>query len=90
MTKAWWRSKTLWFNAIVAALAAAEYAGGYLRGLLPGDVFGWGMAVLAIGNAVLRVLTFQPVGWHRGRWPGGGYDAGGAYRGEQWDEQWSD
>lgn len=81
MKKPFWTSRTLWFNAVVAALAALEYAGGYLRGLVPGDVFGWGMALLAVGNAVLRVLTFRPVGWRRGpRWPDSGYE------GEQWSD----
>lgn len=59
--KKWWKSRTLWFNAIVAALAAAEAAFGVLQGVLPGNVYAWLSITLTVGNAVLRVLTSQRV-----------------------------
>ena len=57
MKKQWWKSKTLWFNAVVAALAALEVSANFIQPYVAGDVFGWGMAVLTMGNAVLRVAT---------------------------------
>jgi len=59
--KPFWKSKTLWFNAIVAALAAAEAAAGVIQPLVPGNVYGWGLMVLTVGNAILRVITSQAV-----------------------------
>lgn len=53
------RSKTLWFNAIVAALAALEGAFSLLQPFVPGNVFAWLTVALTVGNAVLRVLTTQ-------------------------------
>lgn len=61
MKKKWWKSRTLWFNAIVAALASAEAAFGVLQPVLPGNVYAWFSIVLAVGNAVLRVITSQAV-----------------------------
>lgn len=62
IAKSWWRSRVLWFNALVAALAALEASAGVLQPYLPGDVYAWGLAALTIGNAVLRVVTTQPLG----------------------------
>ena len=53
------RSKTLWFNAIVAALAALEGAFSLLQPFVPGNVFAWLTITLTVGNAILRVLTTQ-------------------------------
>lgn len=52
-----WRSRTLWFNLAIAALAAAEAASGLLQPLLPGNVYGWLVFALTVGNAALRVIT---------------------------------
>lgn len=60
--KPWWQSKTLWFNAIVAALAAAEASAGLLQPYLPGNVFGYALTLLTVGNAALRVITSQGLG----------------------------
>lgn len=57
--KVWYRSKVLWFNAIVALLAAAEMSLRVVQDYLPGDVFAWLTFVLTLGNAALRVLTRQ-------------------------------
>lgn len=57
--KCWWKSKTLWFNAFAAALAALEATTGVLQPRLPVN-FWTAMAVaLPIINAVLRVITTQ-------------------------------
>lgn len=61
MTKPWWQSKTLWFNVVVAGLAAVEANAHLVQPYLPGNVYGWGMMLLTCGNAVLRLVTAQGV-----------------------------
>lgn len=61
MTKPWWQSKTLWFNAIVASLAALEANAHLVQPYLPGNVYGWGLMLLTCGNTVLRLVTAQGV-----------------------------
>lgn len=57
--KPWYTSKTLWVNAIVAALAALEAGTGILQPFLPANFY----AIVAVGlpvvNAVLRIVTTQ-------------------------------
>ena len=60
--KPWYRSRTLWFNAIALALAAAELQLNVLRGVLPGGVYAWLAFVLPVGNAALRLITHTGVG----------------------------
>lgn len=59
--KPWWQSKTLWVNAIAAALTALEAGTGVLQLYLPVNFY----AVMAVGlpvvNAVLRVVTTTAV-----------------------------
>lgn len=55
------RSKTMWFNAIVAAMASLEAAFGLLQPFIPGNVFAYLTIALTVGNAFLRVLTTQPL-----------------------------
>ncbi len=55
--KPWYLSKTLWFNAIVLALAAAETQLKVLQGVLPGGLYAWLAFVLPVGNAALRFIT---------------------------------
>jgi hypothetical protein len=60
--KPWWESKTLIINAAAAGLTALEASTGILKPLV-GDNFYMIMAgVLPVVNAVLRVVTTQPVG----------------------------
>ena len=59
--KPWWQSKTLWFNAIVAGLASLEASANLVQAFVPGNVYGWGLMVLTIGNAILRIVTTQGV-----------------------------
>jgi len=57
--KAWYLSKTLWVNAIIAALVALEAGTGLLQPFLPPNFY----AIIAVGlpivNAVLRIVTTQ-------------------------------
>jgi hypothetical protein len=55
--KCWYRSKTLWFNAIVLMLAVAESQLQVLQGVLPGGLYAWLAFVLPVGNAALRFIT---------------------------------
>lgn len=55
--KPWWRSRTLWINAIVLMLAVAEAKLGYLQAWLPVNVYGLIAFVLPVLNAGLRVVT---------------------------------
>lgn len=60
-TKPWYLSRTLWFNAICLALAAAEAQLNVLQGYLPGGVYAWLAFVLPVGNAALRLITTTAV-----------------------------
>lgn len=57
--KPWYTSKTLWVNAVVAALAALEAGTNVLQPFLPANFY----AIVAVGlpvvNAVLRIVTTQ-------------------------------
>lgn len=55
--KRWYRSRTLWFNAAVLMLAAAETQLNVLQGVLPGGLYAWLAFILPIGNALLRFIT---------------------------------
>ena len=59
--KSWWKSKTLWVNAVAAMLVALEAGTGVLQPLLPINLY----AALAVGlpiiNALLRVITTSGV-----------------------------
>lgn len=59
--KPWWHSRTLWLNAVVLALAAAESQLQVLQPLLPVNVFSLVAFVLPVANAALRFVTTQGV-----------------------------
>jgi hypothetical protein len=56
-TKPWWKSKTLWFNALALMLATAEARLNVLQGALPGGLFTWLAFGLPVLNAALRFIT---------------------------------
>lgn len=56
-SKSWWRSRTLWFNALCLMLAAAELQLGVIRDKLPGGLYAWLAFALPLGNAALRAIT---------------------------------
>lgn len=67
--KPWYQSKTLWFNALLAGLIVLEANFAIWQPYLEGSVYAWFSTTLAVGNAVLRVITAAPLGL-------GGRDAG--------------
>jgi hypothetical protein len=56
-TKPWYQSRTLWLNAIVLMLAAAEAQLGVLKDVLPGGLFAWVAFGLPVANAALRLIS---------------------------------
>lgn len=60
--KAWWKSKTIWLNALVLLFATVESQVELLRQVLPVNCY----VLIAIGlpalNMLLRVLTKAPLG----------------------------
>jgi hypothetical protein len=60
--KPWYKSKTLWFNALALMLAAAETQLHVLQGALPGGLFTWLAFALPVANAALRFITSTAVG----------------------------
>lgn len=65
--KPWWRSRTLLANALVAVLLAAETQVHLLQPLLPINVYQLAAFGLPLLNALLRVITHQPLA-RRERW----------------------
>jgi hypothetical protein len=59
--KPWWRSRTIWFNALAAMLLAAEASFSLLQPLLPGNVYALLSFCLVVGNALLRLDTNRGV-----------------------------
>lgn len=57
--KAWYLSKTLWVNALVAALVALEAGTGLLQPFLPPHFYAIVAVALPIVNAILRIVTTQ-------------------------------
>ena len=55
------RSKTLMFNILVAGMASAEGVFSLLQPYIAGNVFAYITIILTVGNAILRVLTTQPL-----------------------------
>lgn len=55
------QSRTIWFNGVCLALAAAEPLLPGLRAVLPGGLFTVLAFVVPVGNAVLRGLTTCPL-----------------------------
>jgi hypothetical protein len=55
--KPWYKSKTIIFNLIVAILIAIEASFTLFQDVLPATVYAVLATILAIGNAILRVLS---------------------------------
>lgn len=60
--KKWWKSKTLWLNAALAAGTVAEANIGLLREYFGASSYLVVISVTAALNAALRFVTSQPVG----------------------------
>jgi hypothetical protein len=59
--KQWWKSKTLWVNAIFAATTVAEANLGLLQAQLGPQSYLAFMGAMAFVNCILRVVTTQPI-----------------------------
>lgn len=59
--KPWYRSKTIWFNVGVAGLTALEASLGLIQAHVPGNAYAYIALALAVGNAMLRIITTQAV-----------------------------
>lgn len=59
--KPWWQSKTIWFNAFIAGLAALEASAHVIQPYVPGNVYGFGLVALTVGNTMLRAVTKQGI-----------------------------
>lgn len=57
MKKDWWKSKTIWVNVAVGALAAIQAGTDVLGKAAPLELVGF----LAAANVALRFLTGEPV-----------------------------
>lgn len=60
-SKPWWRSRTLWLNALVLMAAAAETRLQLLQPLLPLNVYSLVAFGLPLLNVLLRLVTQQPL-----------------------------
>ena len=54
--KKWYKSRVLWFNVLLAGLGALEASANLIQPYVPGDIYGWGLMVLTVGNSMMRVL----------------------------------
>lgn len=61
MKKKWWKSKTIWLNALVAVLAVAADSVAILQPILPENFFPVVAFGLPLVNVFLRVITTQGV-----------------------------
>lgn len=56
--KAWWQSKTIWFNAIALVIAVADALQGFLYLADFHEIFA---SVVTVGNIILRFVTTQGI-----------------------------
>lgn len=56
------KSKTHWFNVVLAVLAVSEAKIGLLQPALGADVYAYLTFTLVVGNIALREITKEPVG----------------------------
>ena len=54
--KKWYKSRVLWFNVLLAGLAALEASANLIQPYVPGDIYGWGLMILTVGNAMMRII----------------------------------
>jgi len=59
--KKWYRSKTIIFNAAVAALAALEAVTGVLEPYIGHTFYAALCVLLPVGNAVLRIISSEAI-----------------------------
>lgn len=59
--KPWWKSKTLWFNILVAALLAVEMNLPNLQDFIEPEQYAYLLGAVNLINVVLRAVTKAPV-----------------------------
>ena len=59
-TKAWWKSKTVWFNVLSLGIAVLSIPQ-WLE-VVPASAVPWVGLLVALGNIYLRHLTNKPIG----------------------------
>lgn len=59
--KKWYRSKTIIFNAAVAALAALESVTGVFEPFIGHTFYAALCVLLPVGNAVLRIISSEAI-----------------------------
>ena len=60
--KAWWKSKTLWLNGLVAFGAVVEANFGMIRDHIGPQWYVLLIGIVACVNAILRTITSEPIG----------------------------
>lgn len=65
--KKWYKSKTLVVNAVVAGLVALEAVTGFLKPYVGDDFYAIIAVALPVINAMLRVITTEPVAFRGDR-----------------------
>lgn len=59
--KAWYESKTIWFNLIITAMTLATAATPSLEALMTPEAYGVLATGVAFINAILRLVTGKPI-----------------------------
>lgn len=59
--KAWYESKTIWFNLIITAMTLVTAATPSLEAMMTPEVYGVLATGVAFINAILRLLTGKPI-----------------------------
>jgi len=54
--KKWYKSRVLWFNVILAGFGALEASANLIQPYVRGDIYGWGLMILTVGNAMMRII----------------------------------
>lgn len=60
--KAWWKSKTLWLNALVLLFATLELRLDLVKEIAPAQLYAWIAIALPVLNMLLRAITSVPIG----------------------------
>lgn len=73
--KVWWKSKTLWVNLAIAALAALEPLTGILQSVLPVNAYVIFAIAVPVVNAMLRVVSNESLFIEKRKEPRNGPDS---------------
>ena len=62
MKKAWWKSKTVWLNALVLTFGELERRLDLVQSVAPAEVYAGIAIALPVANIFLRGITSVPLG----------------------------